>query len=1074
MAQDPADTHCSLFPHLPHDIDYTPATSIFADPPDDDSLSQHMFCRDHGLNERVASLNCRGLASFSSRERLVHLMKKHGVDILCLQETKINLNATETHDVYEFLWSSDVKDTDRSKAESLKLSGKATRNNQEHGRIFRAAVEHLGVGFVIAKKVQKYLLDIRQESGRNALITLKTQSGVLDIISTYAPQACHRDADAASRHYAELESLLDIHYGYSPRLILGDFNARLIKALPHESDAVGPYTLGASEYELDFLSDAQLESRSKFVEFCLNRRFVVRNTFFQKPDGKLVTFKGAGVRMWQPPWQLHKYGQMDFLLVNDPWKNAVTDIYTTEVHAIDTDHKLLVSNVKFKLKAKKRNPTTTRLKFHKPSTQDIDGYNALVANSFRSTELQNGAPADLDEINKVLMASSKQTLPIRHPEQRKEYISQVTWNLLEQKWDAVANQGAALANSLSKEITDNVRKDKEQHLLDQLQTIDAQGYKWDDLKRLRAKFTPNFTKFKDAAGNHVPRSQYSHKAADYLENTQWKSPQNDVEEPSRQDSPLQDGRYVISSDPFTPEELDFVLKRLKNNKSPGDDGVPAELFKWLNEENRKIYLDAANACLQNEEMQAHHMNAVVVSIYKKGDSSSLANYRPISLLNSCYKILAALVKERLDIGLDTWISSTQYGFRKKRSTTQAIYIARRLQDLAEKSNTKSTLVLLDWEKAFDKISQVKMVETLYRLKVPTNLLNLIKSFYRDPQFRVSSGEETSTWRKQTTGIRQGCPLSPYLFTLVMGALFADVQAELNTPRQLEPIDGIHFSNVLFADDTLIFGANTRCVNVLLHSIERHSKYYGVKLNYDKCINLTANQKQSSIRFSADGPGEGKLVPRQHSATYLGCLLTDSFDNRAEVLNRLGDCTATCRRMKLFWNKAATSVKWKIQVFNAIIRSKLLYGLETIQLTNAEISKLNAFQNKSLRQILKKPPTYIDREQTNQRLYDEIQHDFGCKFENFGETWRKTKMKLFGHVLRCSRSDPLHQVTFAADGLLPRELGKKRPGRPKSDWLLESFKDAFKSIMGSDAEFDKNNMDHFRMVKDWAFHRAGPF
>lgn len=63
--------------------------------------------------ERIPSLNCRGLAAFSTRERLVHLMKKHGVDILCLQATKINLNATETHDGYEFLWSSDVKDTDR-------------------------------------------------------------------------------------------------------------------------------------------------------------------------------------------------------------------------------------------------------------------------------------------------------------------------------------------------------------------------------------------------------------------------------------------------------------------------------------------------------------------------------------------------------------------------------------------------------------------------------------------------------------------------------------------------------------------------------------------------------------------------------------------------------------------------------------------------------------------------------------------------------------------------------------------------------------------------------------------------
>ena len=79
---------------------------------------------------------------------------------------------------------------------------------------------------------------------------------------------------------------------------------------------------------------------------------------------------------------------------------------------------------------KKRNPITIRLKFHKPPPQGIGNYNALVANSFCNRELQNGAPADLDEINEVLMASSRQTLPIRHPEQRKEDISQVSWNFL--------------------------------------------------------------------------------------------------------------------------------------------------------------------------------------------------------------------------------------------------------------------------------------------------------------------------------------------------------------------------------------------------------------------------------------------------------------------------------------------------------------------------------------------------------------------------------------------------------------------------------------------------------------------
>ena len=188
-------------------------------------------------------------------------------------------------------------------------------------------------------------------------------------------------------------------------------------------------------------------------------------------------------------------------------------------------------------------------------------------------------------------------------------------------------------------------------------------------------------------------------------------------------------------------------------------------------------------------------------------------------------------------------------------------------------------------------------------------------------------------------------------------MFCDIKSELSTPKQRQPFDGIFFSEILFADDALIFGANTQCINVLLHAIERHSAYYGLKLNYDKCVNLPANQSQNSVRFSQTGPAAGALVPRKSSAAYLGTLLTGTSNNKMEISNRLNDCIVTCNRLKLFWHKTNTSVQYKLQVFNAIIRSKLLYSLECIQLTSAEISKLNAFQNKSLRRILYIPPAH---------------------------------------------------------------------------------------------------------------------
>ena len=111
------------------------------------------------------------------------------------------------------------------------------------------------------------------------------------------------------------------------------------------------------------------------------------------------------------------------------------------------------------------------------------------------------------------------------------------------------------------------------HLLAPREEITTEGYRWEGLKKLRAKFTPSFTKLKDSAGRHVPFKEYPHKAAEYLQNVQWKSPTEDPNEQTRQHLPLQNGSYHIDDFPFTMAELDKVLSRLKRNKSPGEDGI---------------------------------------------------------------------------------------------------------------------------------------------------------------------------------------------------------------------------------------------------------------------------------------------------------------------------------------------------------------------------------------------------------------------------------------------------------------------------------------------------------------------
>lgn len=173
----------------------------------------------------------------------------------------------------------------------------------------------------------------------------------------------------------------------------------------------------------------------------------------------------------------------------------------------------------------------------------------------------------------------------------------------------------------------------------------------------------------------------------------------------------------------------------------------------------------------------------VVTLYKKGKVSDPANYRPIALLSTLYKILASVIQCILADTIDESISNRQFGFRKKKSTSQPLFIARRLQDQAEQADDNLFLVFLDWEKAFDKIDKDMMVKALSRLGVPEKMQRMVAALYVDPQFRIRDREGKSTYRKQRAGIRQGCPLSPYLFVCLMTVISEDTRASLANNRR---------------------------------------------------------------------------------------------------------------------------------------------------------------------------------------------------------------------------------------------------------------------------------------------------
>jgi len=203
--------------------------------------------------------------------------------------------------------------------------------------------------------------------------------------------------------------------------------------------------------------------------------------------------------------------------------------------------------------------------------------------------------------------------------------------------------------------------------------------------------------------------------------------------------------------------------------------------------------------------------------------------------------------------------------------------------MAEQTKEHLAIIHSDLGKAFDKVSPEKLIEVLDRMKVPPRMLTLINITYKTPQFAVKVGENESEYLRQRTGMRKGCPLSPYLFTPVMTMMMRNIKTRLNTPAQKEPLPGIEFAEVLYADDTLLFGKHTQTINRSLKEIQIESEYQNMKLNCTKCINLTIDGVTSSIIHKIR-----QLVPRKQKAVYLGPLLTDTNDDHAKINNRISD------------------------------------------------------------------------------------------------------------------------------------------------------------------------------------------
>ena len=179
--------------------------------------------------------------------------------------------------------------------------------------------------------------------------------------------------------------------------------------------------------------------------------------------------------------------------------------------------------------------------------------------------------------------------------------------------------------------------------------------------------------------------------------------------------------------------------------------------------------------------------------------------------------------------------------------------------------------------------------------------DVIGDCYKEPTFFVQDDFGCSGFKRQSAGIRQGCPLSPYLFAIVMSCIDFDIRARCSRWVSNGRIPGLEFDMVYFADDAILFSTDNRARNELLHLTEVISSKYVLCLNINKCVPIQMNN-DGSVHFDNQEP-----LPKKIETTYLGNEI-----NREAILARnfeqIQEVRKTWFRLMPYWKATNANLK----------------------------------------------------------------------------------------------------------------------------------------------------------------------
>ncbi|CAI6012695.1 unnamed protein product [Closterium sp. NIES-65] len=302
---------------------------------------------------------------------------------------------------------------------------------------------------------------------------------------------------------------------------------------------------------------------------------------------------------------------------------------------------------------------------------------------------------------------------------------------------------------------------------------------------------------------------------------------------------------------WTEAEVKRALKEMADNKSPGKDGLPKELFEQHWDVLGKHLKELVQSFTSSSSLPTSVKDAVTILLHKKGAKEQLENYRPITLLNFSYKVLARVLASRIKKVLHKVISEEQFGFIPGRRVSDAVGLVADVIDAAKNGMEDWYMLLVDFRKAFDSVSRDFTFEVLKKMGFPERFVGWVKGLHDNTRTSLLVNGWMGEAVDVVSGVRQGCPIAPYLFLCAVEPLVQLVEKK-KLGITIRGCTEQRLAYVGYADDTTLLLQGKQQIVKAEEVLEEFKNISGLATNKDKSVVLPLGVNLGKKTWRTDG------------------------------------------------------------------------------------------------------------------------------------------------------------------------------------------------------------------------------